>query len=160
MRKLSELLDLHKDLDELFFEHQCKLLVRDFDAALAILEQYEQALLKHIKDENENLIPIYAERGTIAKGGAVQMFLDEHEKLANHVVLFKEEIQNLNIETELERKLLWLLEREAFFKKLCDHHDIRETNFLYPELDRITSDEEKIELLARVTDKFSFSKSA
>lgn len=160
MRKLSELLDLHKDLEELFFQHQCKLLNRDFNGAFAILEQYEQALLKHIKDENENLLPIYAERGTIAKGGAVQMFLDEHEKLANHIVLFKEEVTKLPYETEQERKLLWLLEREAFFKKLCDHHDIRETNFLYPELDRITSEEEKIELLSRVTDKFHFAKTA
>lgn len=160
MRKLSELLDLHKDLEELFFQHQCKLLNRDFDRALVILEQYEEALLKHIKDENENLIPIYAERGTIAKGGAVQMFLDEHEKLANHIVLFKEEVQKLPNESEIERKLIWLLEREAFFKKLCDHHDIRETNYLYPELDRITTDDEKIELLNRVTDKFSFTNSA
>lgn len=160
MRKLSELLDLHTELEELFFEHQCKLLNRDFDRALIILEQYETALLKHIKDENENLIPIYAERGTIAKGGAVQMFLDEHEKLANHLVLFKEEVKNLSNEKEVEKKLIWLLEREAFFKKLCDHHDIRETNFLYPELDRITSDEEKLELLNRVTDKFHFTISA
>lgn len=159
MRNLSELLEIHKDLDELFFMHQCKLLNRDYDVALEILEQYEQALLIHIKDENENLIPIYAKRGNIAKGGAVQMFLDEHEKLANHLVLFKVEVKGLSNEKEVEKRLLWLLERESFFKKLCDHHDIRETNFLYPELDRITTDEEKIELLNRVTDKFHFAKS-
>ena len=155
MRNLSELLDLHHDLEEIFFAHQCKLLRFEFDEALAILEQYERALLTHIADENEHLLPIYAERGTIAKGGAVQMFLDEHEKLQNHIQLFKEEIANFANEPELEKRLIWLLEREAFFKKLADHHDIRETNFLYPELDRITSDEEKLELLSRVTCKFT-----
>lgn len=156
MRKLSELLDLHKDFEDLFLVHQKKLLHFKFDEALEILNQYEAALLTHIKDENENLIPIYAERGNIAKGGAVQMFYDDHEKLANHVALFKEEIANLPNVEDIEERLLWILEREAFFKKLCDHHDIRETNFLYPELDRITSDEEKIELLGKVTDKFTF----
>jgi hemerythrin-like domain-containing protein len=160
MRNLSELLALHNDLEEMFFAHQVKLLHYRFDEALVLLEQYEQALLTHIRDENEHLLPIYAARGTIAKGGAVQMFLDEHEKLKNHLVLFKDEIAKLAREDEPERKLLWLLEREAFFKKLCDHHDIRETNFLYPELDRITSDAEKLELLSRLTCRFGSSKAA
>lgn len=155
MRNLSELLALHNDLEEMFFEHQKKLLRFEFDEALVLLERYEKALLKHIEDENEHLLPIYATRGTIVKGGAVQMFLDEHEKLQNHIQLFKNEIANLNTDENPERKLLWLLEREAFYKKLCDHHDIRETNFLYPELDRITTEAEKIELLNRVTCEFS-----
>lgn len=155
MRKLSELLDLHADLEEIFYAHQVKLLRFEFDTALAILEQYEKALLTHIKEENEYLLPIYEKRGEIKKGGATQMFYDEHEKLANHITLFKEEVANLKNEKELEKKLIWLLEREAFFKKLADHHDIRETNFLYPELDRITSTQEKLELLEKFTCKFS-----
>lgn len=150
MRNLSELLDVHKDLEELFFLHQCQLLNRNFGAALVLLEDYERALLKHIRDEDEHLLPIYAERGQIEKGGAVQMFYDEHEKLANHLALFKEETAGLDEREDIERRLLWLIEREAFYKKLCDHHDIRETNFLYPELDRITTPEEKLELLARI----------
>jgi hemerythrin-like domain-containing protein len=157
MRKLSELLDLHQDLEEIFYDHQVKLLRFEFDEALAILEQYEKALLTHIKEENSLLLPIYEKRGEIQKGGAVQMFYDEHEKLANHILLFKEEIDNLKNVEEIERRLLWLLERESFFKKLADHHDIRETNFLYPELDRITSDEEKHELLKQFTCKFSLA---
>lgn len=154
MRNLSELLDIHQDLEKIFFRHQQKLLHFEFDAALAILDEYERALHKHITDENTYLLPIYIERGEIKRGGAAQMFFDEHEKLANHIVLFKEEIAKLEREENLDEKLIWLIEREGFFKKLCDHHDIRETNFLYPELDRITSDEEKLELLGKVTCKF------
>jgi hemerythrin-like domain-containing protein len=155
MRNLSELLDLHHDLEDMFFAHQCKLLHFEFDEALQLLTQYETALLTHITEENEHLLPIYAERGNIVKGGAVQMFLDEHEKLANHILLFKDEIANLKNVENLEARLLWILEREAFFKKLCDHHDIRETNILYPELDRITTNEEKIALLDKLTCKFN-----
>lgn len=154
MRKLSELLDIHQDLERIFFRHQQKLLHFEFDAALEILDEYERALLKHIEDENTHLLPIYIERGDIQKGGAAQMFFDEHEKLVNHVAFFKEEIEKLKTEDNLDERLIWLIEREGFFKKLHDHHDIRETNFLYPELDRITSDEEKLELLSKVSRKF------
>lgn len=154
MRKLIELLDIHQDLEQIFFRHQQKLLHFEFDAALAILDKYERALLKHIEDENTHLLPIYIERGEIQKGGAAQMFFDEHEKLANHIAFFKEEIAKLEIAENLDEKMIWLIEREGFFKKLCDHHDIRETNFLYPELDRITTDEEKLELLNKVSCKF------
>lgn len=154
MRKLCELLDIHQDLEQIFFRHQQKLLHFEFDAALEILEEYERALLKHIEDENTHLLPIYIERGEIQKGGAAQMFFDEHEKLANHIAFFKTEIEKLKTEDNLDERLIWLIEREGFFKKLHDHHDIRETNFLYPELDRITSDEEKLELLSKVSRKF------
>jgi len=155
MRNLSELLDIHQDLERIFFRHQQKLLHFEFDEALEILDEYERALLKHIEDENTHLLPIYIERGEIRRGGAAQMFFDEHEKLANYVAFFKEEIAKLKSEENLDEKLIWLFEREGFFKKLHDHHDIRETDFLYPELDRITSDEEKLELLSKVTCKFA-----
>ena len=155
MRKLSELLDVHQDLERIFFRHQQKLLRFEFGAALSILEEYERALGKHIEDENTLLLPIYMARGDIQKGGAAQMFFDEHEKLLNHLALFREEISKLDPGAEnVDEKLIWLIEREGFFKKLCDHHDIRETNFLYPELDRITTDEEKLELLGRVNCRF------
>ena len=154
MRKLSELLDIHQDLERIFFRHQQKLLHFEFDAALEILDEYERALLKHISDENTHLLPIYIERGDIKRGGAAQMFFDEHEKMIDHIAFFKEETAKLKSEETVDEKLVWLIEREAFYKKLHDHHDIRETNFLYPELDRITSDEEKLELLNKVTCKF------
>lgn len=154
MAKLSELLEIHNELEEKFFEHQRRLLRFEFDKALSLLEEYESALSAHIEDENTHLLPIYAERGNIEKGGAVQMFLDEHEKLINHLALFKEEIRGLPFVDDQDRRLIWLLEREAFYKKLCDHHDIRETRILYPELDRITTDPEKEDLLAKVNRTF------
>lgn len=154
MRNLSELLDLHQDLEKILFRHQQKLLHFEFDAALENLDEYERALLKHIADENTHLLPIYIKRGDIKRGGAAQMFFDEHEKMINHIAFFKEEIGKLKTEENLDEKMIWLFEREGFYKKLHDHHDIRETQFLYPELDRITSDEEKLELLSKVSCKF------
>jgi hypothetical protein len=48
-----------------------------------------------------------------------------------------------------KRGILWLLDRQATFKNLMEHHDLRETNILYPALDRVTSEAERREVLAR-----------
>ncbi len=154
MSNLSELLDLHDDLEALFAEHQKKLLQLDFEGAYQKLEIYRSFLFKHIDDEETYLIPIYDTRGKIETAGKTKMFLDEHEKLRNHVELFLPETKSLQDERDPYEKLLWLIEREAFFKKLHDHHDIRETRFLYPELDRITDNDEKLKLLSQVTRNF------
>ena len=96
--------------------------------------------------------------GRDIKGGKPQLFLDEHFKLKEFVKLLKKEITKLPEEPNLDSKLIWLLDRESFFKRLCSHHDKRETEILYPELDRITTEAEKTELLSRVTCAFSSSK--
>ncbi len=154
-KKLSVLLDIHDELDELFFEHQKRLIRFDFVGALRLLEKYEAMLRKHIEDENTHLLPIYEERGEQQIGAAVQLFYDDHDRFNAHLVQFRDEIGNLINDPDPDKKLIWLLEREAFFKKLCDHHDIRETRYLYPELDRITTDAEKAELLGKVTISFA-----
>ena len=60
MKSFSDLLVLHQQLDELFFEHQRALIRGELKVALAKLEGYEKELLDHIWDEEEVLIPIYA----------------------------------------------------------------------------------------------------
>ena len=155
MRNLSELLELHNDLDEIFFAHQCALLHFDFTAALSLLVRYETSLLTHMKDEEDVLLPIYSERASVIKGGNPQFFLDEHLKMRRFVELFKEQIAKLAAEPKPEAGLILLLDREAFYKRLCGHHDKREREILYPELDRMTSETEKLDLLNRVTCKAS-----
>lgn len=160
MSNLSELLDLHNDLDEMFFAHQAALLHFNFDEAVTLLERYEDALTTHMQDEEDVLFPIYAERGEIPSGGKLQFFLDEHYKMREFVKLLKEEIVKLKDEAQPEAQLLFILDRESFYKRLCGHHDKRETDIMYPELDRITTDAEKTELLSRVTRSFSKSSAA
>ncbi|MBS1793098.1 MAG: hypothetical protein JSS81_04550 [Acidobacteria bacterium] len=150
MRNLSELLLLHNDLDELFFAHQTALLHFEFDRALAILEDYERELWTHIRDEEDILMPVYKERASQPRGAGFQLFLDDHHRMSEFVKLLKPEIEKLAADPAPEKQLIWLLDRESFFKKLCGHHDKRETDIFYPEMDRITTDEEKLALLDRV----------
>jgi iron-sulfur cluster repair protein YtfE (RIC family) len=151
MNSFAKILEIHTELDEMFLEHQYALLHFDFALALEKLERYESVLLAHMADEEDVLLPLYAERAVIGKGGAVKLFLDEHEKMRNFVRLFAEATASLQTDPEPEPTLLQLLDRESFYKRLNTHHDIRETDILYPALDVITSVEERAEIYKRIS---------
>lgn len=48
---------------------------------------------------------------------------------------------------ELRRSIIGLFDRQAMYKHLVEHHDLREKNVLYPALDRVTDDAERARLL-------------
>jgi iron-sulfur cluster repair protein YtfE (RIC family) len=147
-RSFSDLLRLHRKLDQLFLDHQRALLRLDLKSALAALELFETELLLHMQDEEELLIPLYGERADLPLGGTVAIFLGEHEKMRQYLVLFKEEMAKLTAEKDLERGVLWLLDSQHLFKRLLVHHDSREKKMLYPLLDQVTTDEERETLFA------------
>ena len=150
MKNLADLVQIHRELDDIFAAHQYALLHFDFATALQRLQRYEDGLLSHMKDEEVILLPVYKERGTIVKGGDAKLFLDEHQKMRGWVTFFKEQVARLQCEPHPESDLILLLDRESFYKRLSSHHDRRETEILYPEMDRITSEKEKLEILKRV----------
>ena len=45
-----------------------------------------------------------------------------------------------------------MFDEQALFKHLMQHHDRREENILYPTLDKVTSEEERLELLSKCSD--------
>jgi hemerythrin-like domain-containing protein len=100
-------------------------------------------------DEEELLIPIYAARAEAPVGGSTEIFLNEHRKIREYVALFKAEFANLSTTDDRERAVIFLLDSETTFKRLLVHHDTRERKFLYPLLDRITTEQEKLSLFQR-----------
>lgn len=150
MKSFSDLLMLHQQLDERFFEHQRALLRLDLKAATAALEAYEAELLAHMRDEEELMIPLYRERAEAPVGGAAEIFLGEHDKLRQYLVLFKEELGKLQSEEDLERGVLFLLDSQHIFKRLLVHHDSREKKMLYPLLDQVTTEQERKSLFAQL----------
>ncbi len=150
MRSFSDLLAFHTVLDELFAEHQYALLHFKFEEALEILKRYEADLFAHMLDEEEILMPVYEERAEIERGGGVKLFLDEHEKMRQHILLFKQTTAELMSDPNPEPTLIKLLDRESFYKRLCSHHDLRESGILYPALDGVTDEAERAEMAARL----------
>src|SRR5262249_40370281 len=107
MKSFADLLELHRDLDEVFLEHQRALIRLELDRAQALLNKYEAQLLAHIRDEETLMIPLYRERVSAPVGGAAEIFLGEHEKIRQFVALFKQEIGKLNLMDDLERGVLF-----------------------------------------------------
>jgi hemerythrin-like domain-containing protein len=153
MSSLSDLLQIHAELDVLFLRHQYALLRSEFDLAFTLLESYERSLLAHMTDEEEYLLPLYIERADIQRGGAVDLFVSDHEKMREWLKVFANTAESLKTGEDREKLLLELLDRESFYKRLCSHHDIRESRFLYPALDAITTEDERSQLFKRFTSK-------
>jgi hemerythrin-like domain-containing protein len=150
MRRIKDLERIHEMLDEMFFDHQKALLHFEFERALSLLEAYKATLLRHMEDEESVLLPVYAERAAASGAGLPRHFLDDHSKMRSYVEFFIERTAVLNSETDLDRALLRLLDREAFFLRLCSHHDKRETDHLYSILAKTLSADEEVELMSRI----------
>jgi len=145
------LLDTHAAMKESFLLHQEALLSRDIPLALAKLIECERALQLHAQAEEELLFPIYL-RSPPVRGGAVELFVSEHRKMLRFLAQFRDELDAFRQPVpNLARRILGLLDMEASFKHLVEHHDLREANILYPTLDRVTSEEECRELLDAIS---------
>ena len=154
MRSFKDVLALHRELDELFFHHQRALLDFDFRGALERLKAYEAALLSHMLDEEEVLLPLYSERNPEPeRGGRADFFLLEHAKMRRHLAHFREQLPRLARLPEPSRAILKLLDQETTYKHLVEHHDQREERYLYPTLERVTTEAERDELLRHVLKK-------
>lgn len=133
---LSDLLEVHDHLADLFLRHQDALLDRDFGLATSLLEAHAREIRDHIRLEEDKLIPAYQAAGQQPGGDAAQ-FLIEHRKLLQLLGLIAERIGELAPDTPcLTRRMIALIELERQYKNLADHHDIRERTILYPALNR------------------------
>lgn len=127
----SAMMGLHDDLAQAFFSHQTALLDRDFARAASHLARYREQLFAHAQDEEQFVLPRYRELGGDDGDAPVRLFLGEHDKLRMFVDEFTARIASLCAQPD-DAKLLELLDREATFKNLVLHHDLRERNMLYP----------------------------
>jgi hemerythrin-like domain-containing protein len=150
MKSFSDLLDLHRRLDELFLDHQRALMRLDLDHAESLLSDYQADLFAHIRDEEELMLPLYRERVSAPVGGAANIFVGEHEKLRQFLVLFGEQIAKIRSMNDRERGALFLIDSQHLFKRLLVHHDTRERKMLYPLLDQVTTEAERIDLFTKL----------
>ncbi|MBL8755734.1 MAG: hemerythrin domain-containing protein [Planctomycetes bacterium] len=138
----------HDGLAASFFAHQRALLDRDFARAAGELAAYRAALWAHMHDEESAVLPRYE-----AFGGdpdtPVRLFLGEHGNLRKFVDEFVARVEALRAAPD-DRVLLELFDRQATFKNLMLHHDLRERNVLYPFLAvRLPLAEQAVILAAR-----------
>lgn len=145
------LLGLHHDLNSLLANHQAKLVGGAIGEAVAYWNRFKLALTIHADDEEGHLLPLYQKRVTIPRGGTVDLFLAEHTKIRAFLAEITGLLNEIKAATDPgAHRIIVLLEREYEFKRLLEHHDMREKNFLYPLLDGSTTPRERRKLLSRL----------
>lgn len=139
----SSLLSEHTDLEHLFENHQRALLSKDVGAALATITTFENALKRHISFEEEVVLPLYASKGAEVEGGTLTIFQAEHRKLRETTAILARHTGGLYMSPDMLGSILKLLDEEALFKGLFNHHALREQNLLFPGLDACTTEAER-----------------
>jgi hypothetical protein len=144
------MMGVHDALDASFFAHQQALLDRDFARAARELADYRTLLFEHAAGEEAAILPRYRALGGDATDAPVKLFLGEHKNLRAFVDDFGRRVDALRARPD-DRALLELLDRQATFKNLMLHHDLRERNMLYPFLAARLPDAEQHAILAAVS---------
>jgi hypothetical protein len=124
----------HVAADALFLRHQEALLARDFAAAEALLAEFRAAVAHHIAAEEGEALPLYRALGPAPPGGDADLIVAEHRKIEQLLARFAERLEEWRAREPEPRDVIALLDAEAQFKHLMDHHDRRERSFLYPAL--------------------------
>lgn len=124
----------HVAADALFLSHQEALLARDFAAAEARLSEFRAAVAGHIEVEEAEALPRYRALGPAPPGGAADLIVAEHRKIEQFMAKFAARLEAWRDREPEPREVIALLDAEAQFKHLMDHHDRRERAFLYPAL--------------------------
>ena len=135
---VSQELDLieaeHEMLKRHFQSHQEALVGLDLAEALAELEDFAGTLRRHIRLEDEILLPAYAALGESPRGGRAEFFTAEHRKIEALLDELLDEMRGLSAGTATRGRVVALLDRELRLKLLLDHHEAREAQFLLPRL--------------------------
>lgn len=146
---LDLLLGEHEEVRKLFDIHQRALLAGDVENAVSILSKFRDDLERHVGFEEAWLLPKYAQEGGETAGGTLTIFQAEHRKLKDMMEALFREALGLYTATDLDGAIISILDKEALFKSLLEHHMHREQNILLPRLEARTTPAERKELLVK-----------
>ncbi len=149
-RSLLELLDVHAGFMELLAQHRDLIVGLEFGAAAEALATFETALRRHMEAEEKYVLPLYEERVGTMIGGSPEMFRLEHKNILRNLDDVKKLAKELAANAQAGRRQAHeFLDNETMLLHLLQHHDLRERNILYAELDLKLSEAELTALLAK-----------
>lgn len=140
----SELFEIeheHKVLSERFQSYQEALVGMEVSSALAELEEFARVLRRHMRLEDEVLIPAYALITDRPRGGDPEYFRDEHRKIESQLGEILTTTRSLSTGSMSRTSILALLKRGMRFNDFIAHHIQREESILLPRLrDKLRED--------------------
>lgn len=152
---LEPLLDLHQAFEVWLLRHRLALMRGDLPEATSSFRRLVALLQRHVADEEELVLPRYEARPPpegYERGASPAVFRAEHQNILGHLLRLDGALAQLALVSgsELPVACLHLLDREKVFADLLEHHDLRERQYLYPTLEGLLTEEEKLELVERM----------
>jgi hypothetical protein len=147
--KLSHLLELHGELDELFLLHQERLLEDEPTLAAAFLDAHSALFELHARHEEKLLLPVYVELPHLPRF-SVELYTGQHRKMRELLSLARQTLRAIEgAGSARRRQIIKLLDLETTYKHLSEHHDGAERAGLFSVLDASADPKLQAELTGR-----------
>ena len=130
----ARILAEHREMDELFLQHQEALLEQDWGKAQERYTAFHTLLLSHIALEDSVLVPLHQQ--LTKPQWRTLVYTAEHDKVREIAQIMADRIAAPKPEDKQQR-LRWiikLLDDERSLKNLLEHHNEREEKGMLPEL--------------------------
>jgi iron-sulfur cluster repair protein YtfE (RIC family) len=115
----------------------------DIERAESIFLFFKSELERHIIWEEDILFPVFEKKTGIKDGGPTSVMRMEHIQIKNHLQEIQKKLHAKKIQDPCE-------EQVALFK-LLESHNQKEENILYPEIDNLTSEQEKDQMIKQIS---------
>lgn len=133
---LAQVREDHEAIAEHLKRHQEALVGFELSNALGELEEFARRLRRHIRLEDDILLPAYEALGPAPRGGKAEFFYDEHRKIEAKVAELLASVRGLSAGSTPRAAVVALIEREARLKEVLNHHEQREEMFLLRRLEK------------------------
>lgn len=123
----------HRRLETAFMQHQHRLVLHDFDAAVDAFADFRKELTAHMEAEDEVLLPAHDE--IVQKQWPTTVYRQEHRKITRLLQRVSERLDRKPAAAADDPQwLIELLDLERKLKHVLEHHEAREEHGLLPEL--------------------------
>jgi|TARA_B100001971_G_scaffold13376_1_gene10638 iron-sulfur cluster repair protein YtfE (RIC family) len=115
----------------------------DIESAKNVFLFFKSELERHIIWEEDVLFPVFERKTGIKDGGPTSVMRMEHIQIKNHLQEIKRKLHAKKIQDPCKE--------EVSLFKLLESHNQKEENILYPEIDNLTSVQEKEQMIKKMS---------
>ncbi|HJO76029.1 MAG TPA: hemerythrin domain-containing protein [Pelagibacteraceae bacterium] len=132
----------HDRLDNKIKKYSTEKLV-DIERAESIFLSFKSELERHIIWEEDILFPVFERKTGIKDGGPTSVMRIEHIEIKKYLQEIKRKLHVKKIQDPCKEEV-------ALFKVL-ESHNQKEENILYPGIDKLTSEQEKEQMIKQMS---------
>lgn len=132
----------HDRLDRLFREFQ-EFKRTDYAKARESFVAFKFGLQRHITWEENFLFPAFEDKTNMRDAGPTVVMRMEHREIAEHLEAIHQKVKDSNPNSDAEEKKLL---------DVLQSHNGKEENILYPTMDRMLNDQERMVIFEKMRD--------